>query len=157
MTLGQVVKSARKRKGWTQERLGKEVNLGQATISALENDDLGSRLDPHILIEISEALEDPSIVVRHCDSCKIRVHLLNECFDVKEGDRRDLAIIGTQIRKELENACSTLDDLMADFSETLREDSPEEHEKLRKLFQSLSDAERCIRILSYQLLLNRLL
>lgn len=157
MTLGQVVKNARKRKGWTQERLGKEVNLGQATISALENDDLGSRLDPDILIEISKVLEDPSIVARQCEFCKIRAHLLNRCFNVKEGDRRDLAIIGMQIRKELENACSMLDDLMADFSESIHEDSPEEHEKLRKLFQSLSDAERCIRILSYQLMLNRLL
>jgi transcriptional regulator with XRE-family HTH domain len=158
MTLGQAVKSARKNKGWTQERLGTEAGLGQATISALENDELGARADMYTrtLIKVSEALDASHILVHHCETCPIRTHLFQTHFDISQDKRQDLITISRQLREQWEASFSILDELARILS-TADLKHPNERENVKLLFEKMTELEQGIRILKFQVMLINLL
>lgn len=156
-TLGQAVKNARKNKGWTQERLGAEAGLGQATISALENDELGARLDAYIqtLIKVAEALDASPILAHHCETCPIRIHLFQTHFGNLHDRRGDLAATARRLREHLQAAAATLDELAGVVSEGDVE--PSAVERTRRVFERISEFEQGIRILKFQMMLDELL
>lgn len=158
MTLGQAVKRARKSKGWTQERLGAEAGLGQATISALENDELGARLDAYMrtLIKVAEALGAPPILAHHCETCPIRTHLFQGHFGHLLDRRHDLAAVAKQLREQLEATLATLDELAGVVSADDSE-GPANRERTRRLFERIVDFEQGIRVLKFQMMLDELL
>jgi transcriptional regulator with XRE-family HTH domain len=156
MTLGQIVKEARKSKGWTQKQLGQEAGLGQATISALEHDDLGSRLDAQTLIRIAEALNDISILAHHCETCPIRVHLFEKRFGALKGQRQDLAALVMQLGQEMVTAVKVLEELGRIVATEDFATSDQEREKARRLFGQISEIERGIGILRFQMVLDDL-
>jgi transcriptional regulator with XRE-family HTH domain len=53
-TLGQVLREARAKKGWSQERLEAESNVSQANISLYESDKVTPRLP--VLVRLCESL-----------------------------------------------------------------------------------------------------
>lgn len=158
MTLGQAVKDARKRKGWTQERLGAEAGLGQATISALENDELGARLDAHMrtLIKVAEALDASPILAHHCETCPIRTYLFQTHFGPLQNRRRDLAAIARQLREHLERAAVTLGEL-GDVLSSGGPEEPAERERTKRVFERIMEFEQGVRILRFQMMLDELL
>jgi len=158
MTLGQTVRNARKRKGWTQERLGTEAGLGQATISALENDELGARADfySRTLIKVSEALDASKILVHHCETCPVRNHIFQTRFGLSRDRRQDLATIARQLREQWEGSFSVLEELTGVLADADLENQ-DDREKVRKLFGKMLEFEEGIRILKFQMMLNKLL
>lgn len=153
MTRGQLIKNARKKKGWTQSRLGKEVNLAQSAISALENDDPDLKLDFRNLFKVSEALNNISILAQHCEECPIRIHLLKEYFDITDQERKNFSILGQYVRKELDEACKVLDELIP-VSSSPFEGDPKERQKVKELYKKLFEIERRIWILRHQMVLD---
>jgi transcriptional regulator with XRE-family HTH domain len=157
MTLGQIVKTARMKKGWTQKRLGKEVALGQASISALEHDELGSRLDAQTLIRIAEVLDESAILVHHCESCPIRIHLFEKRFGELKDKRQDLAALALQLRKEMGAAVATLEELSSLMSAADFRERSQKRAKAGELFAQISEIERGIGVLRFQMVLDDLL
>ena len=157
MTPGQAVKSARRKKGWTQERLGKEVGLAQATISALEHDECNSRLDSQVLIKVAQALDDQTVLVQHCEQCPVRLHLLKKHFSFLEDRRQDLASIASQLREEMGKAYSALDELAEVVSDADFRERSEDREQVRLLFEQIREIERGIGILRFQMMLDKLI
>ena len=158
MTLGQAVKNARKSKGWTQERLGTEAGLGQATISALENDELGARADMYTrtLIKVSEALDANFILVHHCETCPVRKHLFQAHFGISQDKRRDLVTVASQLREQWETSFSIIEKMERVFS-TADFEQPKEREEAKQLFEKMTEFEQGIRILKFKMMLNDLL
>lgn len=156
MTLGQAVKNARKSKGWTQERLGTEAGLGQATISALENDELGARLDAYTrtLIKVAEALDASPILAHHCETCPIRSYLFQTHFGDLQDRRQGLARIARQLREQLEAVIANLDELGRVVSDS---ELSEERERIKRIFEQISEFEQKFRILKFQMELDDLL
>jgi transcriptional regulator with XRE-family HTH domain len=155
MTLGQAIKGARKNKGWTQERLAAEAGVGQATISALENDELGARLDAYsrTLIKVAEALEASPILIHHCETCPVSTYLFQTNFANLRNKRADLATIAKQLREQLGSAVSTLDELVASSADV---EPHNQREKVKLLFEQMLESEQRIRILKFQMMIEEL-
>lgn len=156
MTLGQKIKEARTRRKMRGEDLGAAVGRTKATISKIENDELGSAPDPATLVRISEALDAPEILIHHCETCAIRQHVFLKYFPDLNNIRSDPAVIAGRLRKEMIEAAEALDRLGERFSDADFRARPDYQEVFEAEMEQVVDVKRGIEILEFELMLSGL-
>jgi hypothetical protein len=97
------------------------------------------------------------MLVHHCETCPVRLHLFEKRYGELKEKRQDLAALAMQLREEMGAAGTTLEAigrimLATDFGENLPK-----REMVKKLFGQVSDIERGIGILRFQMMLDDLL
>lgn len=154
MTIGEKIKAARKKRGWTLEQLGGEVAVGISTLSDYENDKTKNGPDLDIVCRIADALNDISILTHHCQSCPVRQMAFIKQFPDLNNIQTHPAIITNKLRIELEEAVAALNR----FSELLMDadfrSKPGYMEEFEKAMEQVIDAERAIEIVKLELVLS---
>lgn len=154
MTLGEKIKEARKKRGWTLEQLGSTVGLGISTLSGYENDQTKGGPDTDTLCKIADALNDISILTHHCQTCPVRNMAFIKQFPDLNNIQTHPAIITNKLRIELEEAAAALNH----FSELLMDadfrSKPGYKEEFEKAMEQVIDAERAIEIVKFELVLS---
>ena len=154
MKIGEKIKAARKKRGWTLDQLGSAVGLGISTLSGYENDNTKGGPDTETLCKIADALNDLSILVSHCQSCPVRKHIFLKQFPELNNIRRDPAIITARLRKELIEAAEAVDRLQERFTDKDFKSQPDYMEVFEREMEQVIDAERNIEILKFELILS---
>lgn len=151
--LGDIIKKARNKRGWSLDQLGDAVGLTKGTLSGYENGQ-PKTYDPDTLCKIADALNDLSILVHHCQSCPVRKHILHKQFPDLNNIRLEPAIIANKLRKEMIEAAEACDRLTERFSDADFLSSPDYKEVFEREMEQVIDAERAIEILKFQLILS---
>jgi transcriptional regulator with XRE-family HTH domain len=154
MTLGEKIKEARKKRGWTLEQLGSTVGLGISTLSGYENDQTKGGPDADTLCKIADALNDISILTHHCQTCPVRNMAFIKQFPDLNNIRRDPAVIAARLRKEMIEAADALDRLTERFSDADFKSRPDYMDTFTREMEQVIDAKRCIEILEFELVLS---
>lgn len=154
MTLGEKIKAARKKRGWTLEQLGSAVNLGISTLSGYENDQTKGGPDTDTLCKIADALNDISILTHHCQTCPVRNMAFIRQFPDLNNIRRDPAVIATRLRKEMLEGAAALEQLTERFSDADFKSRADYPETFARLMEQVIDAKRGIEILEFELVLS---
>lgn len=154
MKIGEKIKSARKKRGWTLDQLGSSVGLGISTLSGYENDQNKGGPDPETLCKIADSLDDLSILVHHCQSCPVRKNIFLKQFPDLNNIRHDPAIIAARLRREMTEAVDALDRLAERFSDADFKSRPDYQEVFEREMEQVVDAERAIEILKFELVLS---
>lgn len=151
--IGDVIKRARNKRGWSLDQLGEVVGLTKGTLSGYENGQPKS-YDPDTLCKIADALNDISILTHHCQSCPVRNMAFIKQFPELNNIRRDPAIITARLRKEMTEAAEALDSLSELFSDVDFRARPDHKEVFERAMEQVIDAERCIEILKFELIIS---
>ena len=154
MKIGEKIKTARKKRGWTLDQLGSSVGLGISTLSGYENGQNKGGPDPDTLCKIADSLNDLSILVHHCQSCPVRKHIFLKQFPDLNNIRHDPAIIAARLRREMTEAVDALDRLAERFSDADFKSRPDYQEVFEREMEQVVDAERAIEILKFELVLS---
>ncbi|MDH5525443.1 MAG: helix-turn-helix domain-containing protein [Desulfobulbaceae bacterium] len=156
MSSGEMIRCARKRVGWSIEKLAATVNLGKSTIFGYENDQSKKGLDPSTLVRIADTLNDLNILVHHCDNCPVRKQIFIKQFPELNNIRKDPAIISSRLRNEMEEASKALSRLADRFSDRDFTSSPDYQEVFEREMEQVIDVKRGIEILEFELVLSGL-
>lgn len=152
--LGDIIKKARNKRGWSLDQLGDAVGLTKGTLSGYENGQ-PKTYDPDTLCKIADALNDLSILAHHCQSCPVRNHMFIKQFPELNNIRRhDPSIIANKLRIELEEAAASLNRLSERFIDADFKTQPDYMAVFVKEMEQVIDAKRCIEILEYELVLG---
>lgn len=155
MKIGEKIKTARKKRGWTLDQLGSAVGLGISTLSGYENDQTKGGPDPDTLCKIADSLNDLSILVHHCQACPVRNHVFLKQFPDLNNIRRDPAIIAARLRKEMMEAAEILDELTERFSDADFKSRADYMDIFTtSKMEQVVDVKRCIEILEFELVLS---
>lgn len=154
MKIGTDIKAARRKRGWTLEKLGGELGLSISTLSGYENDNSKGGPDPETLCRIADNLDDLSILVNHCQACPVRNHVFLKQFPDLNNIRRDPAIIANRLRKEMLEAAAALDSLAERFSSIDFQNRPDYAENFTREMEQVIDAKRNIEILEFELMMS---
>lgn len=150
--IGDTIRAARKKRGWTLDQLGDAVGLTKGTLSSYETGQVVSPVET--LCKIADALNDLSILVHHCQSCPVRKHIFLKQFPELNNIRRDPAIITARLRKELIEAAEAVDRLQERFTDKDFKSQPDYMEVFEREMEQVIDAERNIEILKFELILS---
>jgi len=156
MTQGELIKTARRRKGLTQTCLAEVIGAVQSTVSAIEKDELRGGVPFETLIRISEALDAPEILIHHCDACPVRRHIMMKLFPDLNNIRRDPAVIAGRLRKEMIEAAEALDRLGERFADADFRARPDYQDVFEREMEQVVDVKRGIEILEFELILSGL-
>jgi len=150
--VGDTIRAARKKRGWTLDQLGDVVGLTKGTLSSYE----AGRVAPYVetLCKIADSLNDLSILVHHCQSCPVRKHIFLKQFPDLNNIRHDPAIIAARLRREMTEAVDALDRLAERFSDADFKSRPDYLEVFEREMEQVVDAERAIEILKFELVLS---
>lgn len=151
--LGDIIKKARNKRGWSLVQLGEAVGLSKGTLSGYENGQ-PKTYDPETLCKIADSLNDLSILVHHCQSCPVRKHIFLKQFPDLNNIRHDPAIIAARLRREMTEAVDALDRLAERFSDADFKSRPDYQEVFEREMEQVVDAERAIEILKFELVLS---
>ena len=152
--LGDIIKKARNKRGWSLDQLGDAVGLTKGTLSGYENGQ-PKTYDPDTLCKIADSLNDLSILAHHCQSCPVRNHMFIKQFPELNNIRRhDPSIIANKLRIELEEAAASLNRLSERFIDADFKTQPDYMAVFVKEMEQVIDAKRCIEILEYELVLG---
>lgn len=151
--LGDIIKKARNKRGWSLVQLGEAVGLSKGTLSGYENGQ-PKTYDPETLCKIADSLNDLSILVHHCQSCPVRKHIFLKEFPDLNNIRHDPAIIAARLRREMTEAVDALDRLAERFSDADFKSRPDYQEVFEREMEQVVDAERAIEILKFELVLS---
>jgi transcriptional regulator with XRE-family HTH domain len=154
MTLGSRIRVARKGKNWRMEDLAQALKLSKSTIFKIENEELKSPLDPHLLIRIAEALDEPDILRHQCRTCPIRRHLVDSYVPELEM-ARDRGVVFSRLHQEMLAGAAVLEGLVKSCAASQAEgrdpfSTPEYRDALSELLEIRNRWE----ILEFQLLLD---
>lgn len=152
-SIGEKIRSARKKAEMTGEELGRGVGLTKAAISQIERGK-NSSVDVDRLCKIADALNDLSILTHYCQACPVRQAVFLRQFPDLNNIRRDPAIIATRLRKEMMEAVTALDTLSERFSDADFKGSPGYMEVFMREMEQVVDAKRCIEILEFELIIS---
>ncbi|NTW88099.1 MAG: helix-turn-helix transcriptional regulator [Desulfobulbaceae bacterium] len=151
--IGNIIRKARQKRGWSLDQLGEAVGLTKGTLSGYETGQKKT-YDPDTLCKIADALNDLSILVHHCQSCPVRNHVFLKQFPDLNNIRRDPAIIAARLRKEMIEAADALDRLTERFSDADFKSRPDYMETFMREMEQVIDAKRCIEVLELELILS---
>lgn len=151
--IGNIIKKARNKRGWSLDQLGDAVGLTKGTLSGYENGQ-PKTYDPDTLCKIADSLNDLSILVHHCQECPVRKHVFIKQFPDLNNIRPEPAIIANKLRKEMLEAADALDRLTERFGDADFKSRPDYMEIFEAGMEQVIDAKRAIEILEYQLILS---
>lgn len=154
-TLGQKIAESRKNRSMTQAQLGNIIGLSQNAVSGIEAD-ANKTLDVQTLIRISEALNDLSLLISHCETCPVRQYVFLKYFPDLNNIRNDPAVIAARLRKEMVEGADALDRLTERFSDKDFKNRPDYKEVFEREMEQVIDVKRGIEILEFQLMLSGL-
>jgi transcriptional regulator with XRE-family HTH domain len=92
---GKAIAHYRKSKGITQAGLGSLAGLPQNTISNMESDKVKSGIRASDMVRISQALDEPEVLVAFCKACPVRPYLFSD------GVQTDPAEVLERLRSEM--------------------------------------------------------
>ena len=156
MTQGEQIKSARKRRGFTQGQLAEAIGVVQSAVSAIEKDELRGGVAFETLIRIADALDAPEILIHHCDTCLIREHVMMKLFPDLNNIRRDPAVMVSRLRKEMIEAAEAAERLAERYSDADFRNRPDYAETFEREMEQILDVKRGIEILEFELILSGL-
>lgn len=154
MTIGEKIKEARKKRGFSATELANLSDLSKSALSVIETDGLKNGPDLNTLCKIADSLNDLSILVHHCQSCPVRKHIFLKQFPDLNNIRHDPAIIAARLRREMTEAVDALDRLAERFSDADFKSRPDYLEVFEREMEQVVDAERAIEILKFELVLS---
>lgn len=139
---GKTIARCRKKKGLTQTALGDRAGVAQNTLSNIEGGKGKNGVRPVDMVRISQALDEPEVLVAFCHACPVRP------FVFPEGVTSDPAASFDKLRTEMEIAGVLALDLSAKLSDPGFRDSPE----FKKGLDHLREVKREIDALSQELI-----
>lgn len=151
--LGDIIKKARNKRGWSLDQLGGAIGLTKGTLSGYENGQ-PKTYDPDTLCKIADALNDVSILTHHCQNCPVRRMTFVKLFPDLNNIRRDPAIIANRLRKELLEAAEHIEPLIERLGDADFKSRPDYMEIFMTGMEQVVDAERAIEILKFELVLS---
>jgi transcriptional regulator with XRE-family HTH domain len=141
-TQGLKIKAARKAKGLTQSELATAVGTVQSAISALEKDQGKGITDPELIIKISDALGDVSILTHALLQNPICKRIIPRAFTPLNNIKTDPSAILTKLQEELEEAIQAAKILSRVFSHADPASTPNFKEVLLANLEQLLDVQR---------------
>lgn len=152
MTVGEMIVEARERRGMKQAELANLVGVGTSTLSGYESNSPKRGVDPEVLVRISEALEEPSILTTYLQGNPAYRAVLPKIFPELNNIRRDPAIIFTRLAKELQEAAEASLILAELFSNADPRRVASFDQIFKAQMEQVIDPKRGIEILEFQLL-----
>ena len=156
MTIGQKICEVRREKRITGEELGRMVGTSKTTMWAIENDQLKGGPSPDLIVRISEALNDTSILTHALQENPIFQAILPRIFPDLNNIRRDPAIIFTRLSREAEEAKDAADILAELFSNSEPERVPGYEQTFKAKMEQLVDIKRGVEIAEFELIAARI-
>jgi len=156
MTIGETISAARKRKNVTLENLGCQVGLMKSSLSAIENDKLKKPLDHGILISIAEALDAPDILIKNCEQCPVRQHIMRNYYPELRLFRKDPEIITKRLFIEMQKAVDIAEELSETYLNVCSTNDPEYRKAFNQVIEQILRVESAVETLKFEMILNRL-
>lgn len=150
--LGETIKEARKKRGWSLAKLGAAIGLTKGSLSSYENSESKS-YNPKMLVKIADALNDLSILVHHCQRCPLRDYLVIKQFPDLNNINLQPGIVANRLRKEMVEGAAALDILAERFSDKDFKSRPDYQEIFEKEMEQVIDVKRGIEILEFELIM----
>jgi len=144
MTIGKKIREVRKHKGIRGEDLGYAVGITKSTLSKIENDALKGGPDPDMIIKISDALEDKSILTYALMHNPICQRIIPRAFRPLNNTKKDPSAILAKLIEELEEAIESAKILSRPFSHADPESTPKFKEVLFANLEQILDVSRNI-------------
>lgn len=152
--IGDTIRTARKKRGWTLDQLGDAVDLTKGTLSSYENDQTPSGPTTDTLCKIADALNDLTILVHHCQECPVRKHVFIKLFPDLNNINPEPAIIANKLRKEMLEGAAAMELLVERLGDADFKSRPDYMEIFEAGMEQVIDVKRAIEILEYQLILS---
>ena len=142
MTIGQKIHDARKRKNMTGEMLAALVGVSASAVSKLENDQFKGGPGPEILIKISDALDDRSILIYALLENPICQRIIPRAFQPLNNIKTDPSAIFVKLQEELEEAIEAAKILARIFTAKDPASTPNYRETLLANLEQILDVPR---------------
>ena len=143
MTIGETISAARKRKNVTLENLGCQVGLMKSSLSAIENDKLKKPLDHGILI-------------KNCEQCPVRQHIMRNYYPELRLFRKDPEIITKRLFIEMQKAVDIAEELSETYLNVCSTNDPEYRKAFNQVIEQILRVESAVETLKFEMILNRL-
>ncbi len=144
MTIGQKIKEVRKRKGLSGAELGGLVGTSKSYISKIETDSIKGGPEPEILIKLSEALDDRTILVHALMENPICQMIIPRAFAPLNNINDNPSAVLAKLREELAEAIEAADILSRIFSVKEPQNTPNYKETLLANCEQILDTCRCV-------------
>lgn len=157
MTLGEMITTARKCRGWNLDELSDRIGMSRSNLCVLENGGHKKYPDPQTIIRIVEVLGDETILFKYLEDNPVYKAIIPKVFPDLNNIRRDPAIIFTRLAREAEEARDAALALAEVFSNADPQRVPGFEEKFRAMMQQLVDIKRGVEILETQLVASHII
>ncbi|WP_316348508.1 helix-turn-helix transcriptional regulator [Desulfuromonas acetoxidans] len=157
MSLGKKISKRRKDIGMTASSLAKAIGRSTAVMSDIENDRLKGGPAPDVVVAISEALLDESIMISYLEGNPVYQAVLPKVFPDLNSIRRDPAIIFSRIRNEMREGAEAADILSEIFGNSDPTKTPGYEKVFAAKLEQLIDVKRAIEILEFELLASKVM
>ena len=143
MTLGKKIQVSRKEAGITSADLATMIGVSSSTMSYIEKDAYKKGLSPELLIKISDALNDPSILSHALLLNPICKRIIPRAFEPLNNIKTETSAMLEKLREELSEALDAVDILARNFTHKDPASQPMFREVLFAKLEQLMDVQRC--------------
>ena len=151
-TLGQFIREAREKRGMRGEDLAIAIGVSKNHISAIERDLLVHGPAADMMVQISDALNDRSLLIAYLEHNPVYQSVIPQIFPALNNIRRDPAIIFTRFAAEARESAEAASILAEIFSNAEPHRTPNFCEVLKAKLEQVVDVQRCAEILFVQLI-----
>ena len=154
MTIGEKIKESRRARGLRGEDLAGAIGTTTATISKIELDMLKFGPSPDLVVKISEALGDRTILTTYLENNPVYQSIIPKIFPDLNNIRLEPAIIFTRFAAEARESANAADILAEMFSNADPKRLPEYERTLKAQLEQVVDVQRAAEILFLQLIVS---
>lgn len=151
-TLGQVICSARKRKGLTIDDVGPMIGKSRSIVSIIERDRLKGGPDPETVVRLANCLQDRSILFTYLENNAAYRAVVPQVFTKLNNIRKDPAVILTRWAGEAREGVESAMILAEIFSNADPTRTPNYRNTLLANLEQIVDSARCSEILFVELI-----
>jgi transcriptional regulator with XRE-family HTH domain len=152
MTVGEKIRKSRKAAGLSSDGLASILGLSTGAVTKIERDELKFGPAPDLVIKISKALNDRSILLHALKENPVYQAVIPQIFPDLNNIRRDPAIIFSRFADEAAEAVEAARILSQVFSNASPENTPNFSEIFASKMEQIIDVQRCAEILMLQLI-----
>lgn len=151
-SVGSKIIESRKAFGMKAADLASEIGISPSMMSYIEKDGLKGGPDPHLIVKISDALNDKTILTTYLENNPAYQAVIPKIFTDLNNIRRDPAIIFNRFASEAQEAVEAARILADIFSDADPSRHPNFCEVLFSNLEQLIDVQRCSEIVFLQLI-----
>ena len=152
ISLGRRISASRRNKNMNLDDLGALIGLSRSQLSIVERDLIKGGPDPELMVKISEALGDRSLLIAYLQNNPVYKSVIPQIFPDLNNIRRDPAIIFSRLRKEMREGCDACEVLEQIFENADPRKSVGFDAVFAAQMEQIIDVKRGIEILEVQLL-----